>query len=181
MLEDEEALAAGLDATRPPKRFLPFAAGLRNCIGQNLAKMNAHATLAVLLSRFSFQLPAEVRPAADQIPLTLLPFLLQTLAPFELSAACDAISPAPAVCMTCPASPSPSPSNLSVCVCQLGIHTCLHPSLLLPLLPDALPPPASGAADGAGCAVGPARQQADHATKGWAADAMHPPTWRQLR
>jgi hypothetical protein len=62
MLEDEEALAAGLDATRPPKRFLPFAAGLRNCIGQNLAKMNAHATLAVLLSRFSFQLPAEVRP-----------------------------------------------------------------------------------------------------------------------
>ncbi|KAI3424890.1 hypothetical protein D9Q98_008274 [Chlorella vulgaris] len=60
MLEDEEALAAGLDATRPPKRFLPFAAGLRNCIGQNLAKMNAHATLAVLLSRFSFQLPAEL-------------------------------------------------------------------------------------------------------------------------
>jgi fatty acid synthase len=62
LLEDEEALR--VDAARPPKRFMPFAGGVRNCIGQNLAKMNAHATLALLLSRFTFRLPPEVRAAA---------------------------------------------------------------------------------------------------------------------
>ncbi len=60
--------ALQVDASRPPKRFLPFLTGLRSCIGQNLAKMNYTATLAVLLSRFSFQLPPEVsaaRPCSD--------------------------------------------------------------------------------------------------------------------
>ncbi len=53
-------LAQGGDGTRPPRRFLPFSTGLRSCIGQNLAKMNYTATLAVLLSRFSFELREEV-------------------------------------------------------------------------------------------------------------------------
>lgn len=47
---------------RRPRRFLPFSTGLRSCIGQNLAKMNYTATLAVLLSRYSFELPKEVSP-----------------------------------------------------------------------------------------------------------------------
>ena len=45
---------------RRPRRFMPFSAGLRSCIGQPLARMNLHATLACLYSRFTFQLPPEV-------------------------------------------------------------------------------------------------------------------------
>jgi hypothetical protein len=37
------------------RRFIPFSTGPRSCIGQNLAVMNYTATLAVLLSRFTFQ------------------------------------------------------------------------------------------------------------------------------
>ena len=45
-----------------PRRFLPFSAGARDCVGQSLAKMNYTATLALLLSSFSFRLAEEVRP-----------------------------------------------------------------------------------------------------------------------
>ena len=41
-------------------RFLPFSSGPRDCIGQNLSKINYMATLAVLLGRFSFRLAPEV-------------------------------------------------------------------------------------------------------------------------
>ena len=44
----------GGEGGRPPLRFIPFSAGLRSCIGQNLAKMNYTATLAILLSHFTF-------------------------------------------------------------------------------------------------------------------------------
>lgn len=39
---------------RGPKRFLPFLEGPRDCVGQSLAKVTVPATVAVLLSRFSF-------------------------------------------------------------------------------------------------------------------------------
>lgn len=69
--EEEEGDGAGaasasgawtlVDSDRPPLRFAPFSQGPRICIGQHLAKMNATATLALLLSRFTFELPPELR------------------------------------------------------------------------------------------------------------------------
>ena len=54
----------GEGAGKRPRRFLPFSAGARDCVGQSLAKMNYTATLALLLSAFSFRLAEEVRPLA---------------------------------------------------------------------------------------------------------------------
>ena len=42
------------------KRFLPFSLGRRDCVGQSLARMNMTATIATLLSEFSFCLADEV-------------------------------------------------------------------------------------------------------------------------
>ena len=42
------------------KRFLPFSLGARDCVGQSLARMNFTATVAMLLSEFSFRLADEV-------------------------------------------------------------------------------------------------------------------------
>ena len=38
------------------RRYLPFGDGMRGCIGQSLAKLNYTATLALLLSNFTFRL-----------------------------------------------------------------------------------------------------------------------------
>ncbi|KAK9819693.1 hypothetical protein WJX72_001295 [[Myrmecia] bisecta] len=46
--------------TRRPRRYVPFALGPRNCVGQTLANMNLTATLAQLLGRFSFKLAEEM-------------------------------------------------------------------------------------------------------------------------
>ena len=43
------------------RRYLPFGDGMRSCVGQSLAKMNYTATLALLLSHFSFRLADRVR------------------------------------------------------------------------------------------------------------------------
>ncbi len=46
--------------SRRPKRYFPFAEGPRSCVGQSLAKVSLVATMATLLSRFSFKLAEEV-------------------------------------------------------------------------------------------------------------------------
>ena len=45
---------------RQVKRFVPFSVGPRDCIGQNLAKVNYQTTVPMLLSQFSFKLADEV-------------------------------------------------------------------------------------------------------------------------
>lgn len=50
------------DGEEAPKRWFPFAEGPRNCVGKSLAQITLPATLAILLSRFSFRLADEVRP-----------------------------------------------------------------------------------------------------------------------
>ena len=47
---------------RQPKRYIPFAEGPRNCVGQSLAKVSLVATMALLLARFSFKLADDVSP-----------------------------------------------------------------------------------------------------------------------
>ena len=42
------------------RRFFPFSLGSRDCVGQNLAKMNYTTTVAMLLAHFKFHLTDEV-------------------------------------------------------------------------------------------------------------------------
>ena len=42
------------------RRWFPFSAGQRDCIGQNLARMNYTTTVAMLLARFSLRLAVPV-------------------------------------------------------------------------------------------------------------------------
>ena len=62
----------GEGAGKRPRRFLPFLTGARDCVGQSLAKMNYTATLALLLSAFSFRLAKEVRALQAQELLDIL-------------------------------------------------------------------------------------------------------------
>ena len=50
------------DLARLNESHFPFALGKRNCIGQNLAKIEVKMVLASLYQSFSFQLESEVRP-----------------------------------------------------------------------------------------------------------------------
>ncbi|CAL5185761.1 unnamed protein product [Lathyrus oleraceus] len=51
-----------------PGRFLPFASGPRNCVGQSFAMMEAKIILAMLVSRFSFTISENYKHA----PITIL-------------------------------------------------------------------------------------------------------------
>ena len=53
---------------RRAKRYFPFAEGPRHCVGMSLANITLPATLAVLLSRFSFKLADEVRRPCTRFP-----------------------------------------------------------------------------------------------------------------
>ncbi|KAL7232058.1 hypothetical protein ACSBR2_010136 [Camellia fascicularis] len=55
-----------------PGRFIPFAAGPRNCVGQAFAMMEAKIILAMLISRFSFTISENYRHA-PVIVLTVKP------------------------------------------------------------------------------------------------------------
>ncbi|GAB4815786.1 hypothetical protein N2152v2_002832 [Parachlorella kessleri] len=73
---DEPAGPAVLPPAERALRWLPFSAGPRDCLGQNMAKMNYMATLAVLLGRYRFRLAPEMEgPGGVQevIKLTLQP------------------------------------------------------------------------------------------------------------
>ncbi|CAK9167605.1 unnamed protein product [Ilex paraguariensis] len=56
----------------PGRHFLPFAAGPRNCVGQSFALMEAKIILAMLISKFSFNISANYRHA-PVIVLTIKP------------------------------------------------------------------------------------------------------------
>lgn len=57
-----------------PKRFVPFAEGPRNCIGQSLAKVSVPTTVAMLLGRFHFELdPQFDKDTLDFAAVTLKP------------------------------------------------------------------------------------------------------------
>lgn len=43
------------------RRFHPFGGGMRSCIGQSLARMNAPTVLAMLVSNFRFEMDESVR------------------------------------------------------------------------------------------------------------------------
>lgn len=51
-----------------PQRFFPFSMGERDCVGQNLGRLNFTATLAKLWGNFTFRLAAEVSPAGSAVP-----------------------------------------------------------------------------------------------------------------
>lgn len=53
------------------KRFTPFSVGPRDCIGQNLAKINYQTTVPMLLANFSFKLSEEVTPVCT-VQISLL-------------------------------------------------------------------------------------------------------------
>ncbi|KAI5432426.1 hypothetical protein KIW84_036242 [Lathyrus oleraceus] len=55
-----------------PSRFLPFAFGPRNCVGQTFALMEAKIILAMLISRFSFTISDDYRHA-PVVVLTIKP------------------------------------------------------------------------------------------------------------
>ena len=59
-LRPTESSVACAGDNRLPKRYIPFAEGPRNCVGQSLAKVSLVATMALLLARFSFRLADDV-------------------------------------------------------------------------------------------------------------------------
>ena len=64
---DADAPAAGPDTAR---RYLPFSAGARSCVGQALAEVNIAAALVTLWGRYAFELPPRgVRMGDDTTPL----------------------------------------------------------------------------------------------------------------
>lgn len=56
----------------PGRHFLPFAAGPRNCVGQGFALMEAKIILAMLISKFTFNISPNYRHA-PLVVLTMKP------------------------------------------------------------------------------------------------------------
>lgn len=55
-------------AAKHPMAFIPFGLGVRTCIGQNLAILQAKLALAIILQRFSFKLA----PSYQHAPTVLM-------------------------------------------------------------------------------------------------------------
>ncbi|XP_039018642.1 cytochrome P450 734A1-like [Hibiscus syriacus] len=56
-------------AAKDPVGFIPFGLGVRTCIGQNLAIMQAKLALSIILQRFSFRLAPSYRHAPTVLML----------------------------------------------------------------------------------------------------------------
>jgi len=52
---------AGAPGAPQVRRYMPFLEGSRQCVGISLARMTTAATVAALLSRFTFRLADDVR------------------------------------------------------------------------------------------------------------------------
>jgi cytochrome P450 len=76
---------------RTAKRFVPFSSGGRDCVGQNLARLNLTTTLAQLYGCFSFRLAEEVRRAALEPRRALLPACLCTEHEHEHPSLCEPV------------------------------------------------------------------------------------------
>jgi len=59
----------GAAAAARPKRYMPFAEGPRNCVGQSLAKLSLATVVATLLQTFSFRLADEVALCRTRVSL----------------------------------------------------------------------------------------------------------------
>jgi len=55
-------------AAKHPVAFIPFGLGMRTCVGQNLAVLQAKLVLTILLQRFSFRLA----PSYQHAPTVLM-------------------------------------------------------------------------------------------------------------
>lgn len=56
-------------AAKHPVAFMPFSIGVRTCIGQNLAILQAKLTLATILQRFTFRLSPQYQHAPTVLML----------------------------------------------------------------------------------------------------------------
>jgi len=69
---DPDRFAPGGEASRHPRAYLPFGAGIRSCIGRGFATLEAVLVLASVLQRFRLEL-SDHRPVFARPRITLAP------------------------------------------------------------------------------------------------------------
>ncbi|CAI0389585.1 unnamed protein product [Linum tenue] len=76
-------------AAKHPAAFIPFGLGVRSCVGQNLAIMQAKLTLAIIIQRFTFKLAPTYKHAPTVLMLLYpqygAPLIFEKLAPSSTS------------------------------------------------------------------------------------------------
>jgi cytochrome P450 len=69
---DPDRFLPGGEASRNPRAYVPFGAGLRSCIGRGFATLEATLVLAALLQRYRLEL-VDHRPLFPRPRITLAP------------------------------------------------------------------------------------------------------------